>query len=133
MEALGELPREKSASRKAAHGNLDVGAHSTNEEGDHEQAGSIAMRRAKRLDRQHVPVRSDVLIHLPDSPCRALPKSSIVASPVLTQQGQASLAHNALVLVREAFFCPLSSTVVAQSLATNGRQARKATLLALIG
>jgi len=65
MEELGELPREKSTSRKVAHRNLDVGAHSTKEEGNHEKAGSVAMRHAKLLDRrpQPVPVRTDVFIH----------------------------------------------------------------------
>src|SRR5258708_24731865 len=38
-----------------------------NEEGDHENAGSVAMRRAKGLDRQHVLVRSDVFLHGLDS------------------------------------------------------------------
>jgi hypothetical protein len=63
MQELGELLREKSTSRMAAYRNLDFGVHSTNEEGNHEKAGSVAMRHAKLLDRQPVPVRSDVFLH----------------------------------------------------------------------
>jgi hypothetical protein len=63
MEELGELLREKSTSRMAAYRNLDFGAHSTNEESSHEKAGSLAMRRAKLLDRQPDPVRSDIFLH----------------------------------------------------------------------
>jgi hypothetical protein len=63
MQELGKLLREKSTSRMAAYRNLDFGVHSTNEEGNHEKAGSVAMRHAKLLDRQPVPVRSDVLLH----------------------------------------------------------------------
>jgi hypothetical protein len=63
MGELGKPLREKSTSRKAAHRNLDVGAHSTNEEGNHEKAGSVAVRHSKRLDRQNALVGSDVFIH----------------------------------------------------------------------
>src|SRR5579863_1651984 len=41
-----------------------------NEEGDHEKAGSAAVRRSKRLDRQHILARSDVFLH--DLPPRTL-------------------------------------------------------------
>jgi hypothetical protein len=41
-----------------------------NEESNHEKAGSVIMRRSKRLDRQHILARSDVFLH--DLPPRTL-------------------------------------------------------------
>ncbi len=62
MQELGELLRENSTSRMTAYRNLDFGVHSTNEESNHEKAGSLAVRHAKLFDRQPVPIRSDVFL-----------------------------------------------------------------------